>query len=369
MRWCNDGDPRVDVGQFGPVFKGEVREVEREPVALDEGQVRVTIDKFALTSNNVSYAVSGDEIGYWQFFPCAEEPWGKVTVWGMADVVESRSADIPVGERIYGFFPMSTELVMSPGRVKDNGFVDMAPHRQSLPGLYNYYARTHAEPAPLRAIENERCVFFPLFITSFVIADFLLDNGWFSAEQVVIGSVSSKTGFGLARFVRSLGFEGKVVGLTSEHNRAFVDSLALCDQVLGYDEVERLDQVATAFVDMAGDAPVRMRLHQHLGELLKTSQVVGVTHWDSERIKATLPGAKPVFFFAPAQIEKRNREWGGGALVQRGSEASAALAIELQGLLKAEYYRGVDACASIWRDMLDNKISGQRSIMVSLQPE
>ena len=32
------------------------------------------IEKFGLTSNNVSYAVSGDVIGYWGFYP-AEDNW------------------------------------------------------------------------------------------------------------------------------------------------------------------------------------------------------------------------------------------------------------------------------------------------------
>ena len=85
------------------------RIVEASQPELGEGEIRVAIDKFAITSNNVGYAVSGDMIGYWQYFPTGEEPWGKVTVWGMADVVESNSPDIKVGERLYGFFPMSSQ--------------------------------------------------------------------------------------------------------------------------------------------------------------------------------------------------------------------------------------------------------------------
>ncbi|MCH1488632.1 MAG: DUF2855 family protein, partial [Pseudomonadales bacterium] len=36
---------------------------------LADGEVLVTIDKFGLTANNVSYAVSGDFIGYWKYYP------------------------------------------------------------------------------------------------------------------------------------------------------------------------------------------------------------------------------------------------------------------------------------------------------------
>jgi len=342
------------------------RIVETELADLREGDIRVAIDKFAITSNNVGYAVSGNMIGYWKFFPTGEEPWGKVPVWGMADVVESRSPAIEVGERLYGFFPMSSHLVMTPGRVKDAHFMDVAPHREHLPALYNQYSRTRTEPAALQAIEDERCVFFPLFMTGFVIADFLQDNDWFGAQQVIIGSVSSKTGFGLASFIRANGYEGKVVGLTSEHHRRFVEELCVCDRVVTYDDVESLYNVPSAYVDMSGDGPTRARLHHHLGSNMKTSQIVGVTHWDSERVEEDLPGSPPVFFFTPAQVDKRNADWGPGVLMQKGYAASAGLAMRLKGQLKLEYYRGAAPCGSVWRDMLDNRISGRQGIIVSL---
>ncbi|MBC7103757.1 MAG: DUF2855 family protein [Parvibaculum sp.] len=41
----------------------------------------VEIEKFALSANNITYAVAGDMLNYWSFFP-AEEGWGKIPVWG-----------------------------------------------------------------------------------------------------------------------------------------------------------------------------------------------------------------------------------------------------------------------------------------------
>ena len=342
------------------------RIVETNQQTLADGEVRVAIDKFAVTANNVGYAVSGDMIGYWQFFPTGEEPWGKVTVWGMADVIESKSPEIEVGERLYGFFPMSSHVVLTPGKVTPAYFMDATPHRSELPALYNQYSRTVAEPEELQAIEDQRCVFFPLFITGYVIADFLLDNDWFQAEQIIVGSVSSKTGYGLASFIKANGYPGKVVGLTSSSNRAFVEELGFCDQVTTYDAVESLDNVASVFVDMAGDGPVRSRLHNHLGDNMVNSQIVGVTHWDAPPADGTLPGSQPVFFFAPAQIDKRNADWGAGVLADKAYKASAALALELKSQLQMEHHRGAGACADVWRDMLDNKISGRQGIIVSL---
>ncbi len=345
------------------------RVVESNQSELKNREVRVAIDKFAITANNVSYAVTGNSIGYWKYFPTGEEQWGKVTVWGMADVVESQCSDIQVRERLYGFFPMSTHLVMTPGRVKDQHFMDMASWRQDLPALYNQYSRTSAEPAEWQAIEDQRCVLFPLFMTGFVIADFLMDNNWFEAEQVVIGSASSKTGFGLARFVRANGYQGKIVGLTSDRNQGFVEDLGLCDQVIAYDQLETLDNVPSAYVDMSGDLAVRSRLHHHLADNIKTSQSVGMTHWESKPVDKDLPGCRPVFFFTPSQIDKRNADWGPGVLMQKGYAASAELAIQLQAQLVTEYHRGADACTAIWQDTLDNQVSGQRGIIASLHSE
>ena len=63
---------------------------------LEPGEVRLAVDAFALTANNVTYAAIGDLLQYWSFFP-APDRWGRVPVWGYADVVESTLDDVPVG--------------------------------------------------------------------------------------------------------------------------------------------------------------------------------------------------------------------------------------------------------------------------------
>jgi hypothetical protein len=92
---------------------------------LVDGEARLAIDAFGLSANNVTYAAFGDTIGYWGFSPAGERDdgtnWGRVPVWGFADVVESTVSALPVGERVYGYLPMSTELVVTPSRIKDGG--------------------------------------------------------------------------------------------------------------------------------------------------------------------------------------------------------------------------------------------------------
>ena len=43
-----------------------------DSLVLNEKQAVITVDKFALTANNITYGVAGDMIGYWNFFPASE---------------------------------------------------------------------------------------------------------------------------------------------------------------------------------------------------------------------------------------------------------------------------------------------------------
>ena len=332
-----------------------------------KGQVLVAIDRFGLTSNNVSYAVSGDMIGYWGYYP-AEGDWGKVPVWGCANVVASNCAEVPVGERLWGFFPMASHAILQPGKVREDQFLDVAEHPKAQPALYNGYRRTRAEPDFLQAMEVERCLLFPLFATSWLIYDYLVDNDFFGAKQVLIGSVSSKTGFGLAQMLhRDPKVTQRTVGLTSPGNVAFVERLGCCDQVVVYGEESGIDaSLPAAYVDMSGDVGLTATLHNLLGENMVESAMVGATHWEQRGDTGTLPGAKPTFFFAPAQIAKRDTEWGPGVAMMKAMMASAEVAKIAQGELEVEWIRDSQALASVWNDLLDNKVSPNRGLMVSL---
>jgi len=91
--------------------------------ALAEGEARLRIDRFALTSNNITYAAFGEAMKYWEFFPSGDAAWGNIPVWGFAEVVESRAEGVAVGERCYGYWPMGRYLVVQPARVGTQGFV------------------------------------------------------------------------------------------------------------------------------------------------------------------------------------------------------------------------------------------------------
>ncbi|MFT5032400.1 MAG: hypothetical protein ACI89D_001303 [Bermanella sp.] len=336
---------------------------------LHQGEILVAIDKFGLTANNVSYALSGDMIGYWKFYP-AQDNWGKVPVWGCANVVESQCDDVKVGERLWGFFPMASHTILQPGKIAASHFRDVAKHRAELPGptLYSSYQRTQVEPEFVQQFENERCLLFPLFATSFIIYDYLIDNDFFGAKQVIVGSASSKTGFGLAMMLHDdPAVSQKVVGITSARNQAFVDSLACCDQISLYGDESQIDNtLRAAYVDMSGDAKLTTALHTHFGDNMVESCMVGASHWDGGGKVGNLPGANPTFFFAPAQIAKRDKDWGPGKAMTKAMEASFKVASKVKDSIQVEWINGADEVNANWQALLDNEIPGSTGIMASM---
>jgi hypothetical protein len=328
------------------------RVVERPPALLADGAARLRVDAFALTANNVTYAVAGDQLGYWSVFP-TDEPWGRIPVWGYADVVESRHPAVAVGTRCYGYLPMSTELVVEPGRVGPGGFSDTAEHRAGLAGAYNHYEGVPVPPPADGPTEDQRMVLFPLFVTSFLIDDALAD-GDTAGTRVVLTSASSKTAIGTA-FCASRREGAEVVGLTSPANRGFVEGLGAYHRVLTYDEVGEIDAAPSTLVDIAGSAPVRAAVHERLGDALARSITVGNTHWEAAPAAGDLPGPSPEFFFAPSRIARRTADWGADGLASRRDEAWAAYARWTEGWLRIERGVGAGAVESVYRSLLDGR--------------
>ena len=289
------------------------------------GEVVLRVEGFALTANNITYGVAGDLIGYWQFFP-APPGRGRIPVWGIGRVAASEHPEVRVGDRYYGYFPMSTLLKVKAGKVTSRGLVDEVAHRAPLPPVYNQYSLMTPDNGFDPAFDNHAMVYRPLFTTSFVLDDWLADNAFFAADNIVLSSASSKTAFGLAFMLKRRAERPRVIALTSGRNAGFVQGLDLYDEIVTYEEVERLDAKGkSVYVDMAGNRDVLARVHRHLGDQLVNSSGVGATHWEAREGEApsTLPGAKPTMFFAPTQIQKRNREWGPQLYTERVAAATA----------------------------------------------
>jgi hypothetical protein len=341
------------------------RLIDDPPAPADSPQARLRVDRFGLTSNNVTYAAFGDALQYWNFFPAADE-WGRVPVWGFADVVESDTADLPVDSRVYGYFPMGDELVVQVGRADERGFGDASPHRQAMAGAYNRYVLTTHDPIYKPETEAQHMVLWPLFFTSFVIDDFFADNDMFGAANVVVSSASSKTAIGAAFLLNARG-NLNVIGATSASNADFVASLGCYGSVVTYDAMDALPDGHAVYVDIAGNLDVRGAVHGHYGDALQYSMVVGSTHWDHQAEAAPVAaGPEPQFFFAPTQIAKRTKEWGQATLDERVSAAWASYAGWTDGWLTFEHCDGPDAVEAVFARLVDGDVDPRVGYVCSM---
>lgn len=352
------------------INRQNLRDSRFEPAPAPElqpGQVLLRVDKFAFTSNNVTYAVFGDAMQYWNFFP-APTGWGRIPVWGFANVIASKHAALKDGERVYGYLPMSTHLVVQPERVTETSFMDGVAHRKPLPAAYQLYRRLAADPAHEPAREDERALLQPLFMTSFLIQDFLADNSFFGASSVVLSSASSKTALGVAfELKRNQASKIEIVGLTSERNVAFCENLGYYDRVLTYDQLTTLpSERPTVFVDMAGDGKLLHAIHHQFRDSLKYSCMVGGTHWEQRETQHALPGAKPAFFFAPNQIKKRFQDWGQPGFEQRFAEAWRAFLPSVGGWLQVTHERGEESVESVYLEVLEGRLRPEQGHMLTL---
>ncbi|MCY6382838.1 DUF2855 family protein [Hoeflea prorocentri] len=346
------------------------RLVEADAPDLADGEILLKVDRFGLTANNITYGVVGERIGYWNFFPPLNDDdgrWGIIPVWGFADVVASNAAEVPEGERLYGYFSMATHLVMRPQKVSETRIFDGSKHRSALPPVYNSYVRLTGQPDYDRALDSARMVLHPLYATSFCLHDFLTDNDWFGAEQIMVISASSKTAIGLAYALTDDERAPASIGMTSARNLDLVRSLGLYDTVLSYDEIEAVDAAKpTAIVDMSGSGSVLSELHAHLGDNMRYCSNVGVTHWSEFGPGPGFIRERSHMFFAPGHIQKRAGEWGKGEFEKRALAFWQSAAERSNDWLTYETTEGLADIAGLFDDLRDGKVSPHTGLAVTL---
>ncbi|MFP5310143.1 MAG: DUF2855 family protein [Actinomycetes bacterium] len=330
--------------------------LEDDEPALADGEVEVAVERFGLTANNVTYAVLGDAWRYYDHFPCWLPGLARVPVWGFARVTASAHADVAVGERLYGFWPMSTHARLTPTGVTEVTLADGAEHRAGLPAVYTRYQRCAADPLHDPETADHEALLRPLFLTAWLLADDLRSRldavRGDGPGRVVLTSASSKTALATAHLLaRAGGVE--VVGITSTGNVGFVMGNDGYDLALAYREVEVLPVgIPTVVADVAGNGGVVVDLHDHLGDTLHASLLVGASHGSMPELPPNLAGPTPEMFSAPAVASRR-----------QGGLDDEAMATAWRGFLEtaAEWLdvvhgQGPEAVARVWRDLNDEGV-------------
>jgi hypothetical protein len=324
---------------------------EREFPTLGDGDVLLEVERFGLSANNITYATLGDAMNYWKFFP-AEDGWGSVPIWGHANVVESNHPEIEAGARYFGYFPLSTHLVVRPDRVSENGFVDGSAHRAELPAVYQRYARVPEDSEVGGNEEDQQSLWRPLFLTSFGAADFIKANDAFDADTIVFTSASSKTALATGFFMDRAAGVPELVGLTSAGNVEFVESTGYYDRVVSYDSLSDIGDGNLLLVDFAGNGAILDGVEEFAGERLLRTVIVGGTHWEDRERSMTATSARTELFFLPTWIVKRNEDWGPGALIERGDAAWETFAPTTESWLTLEEHTGLEAIEATYQAVL-----------------
>lgn len=327
------------------------------PATPAEGEVVLALDRFSLTTNNITYAAYGDAIGYWKVFPTADPDHGMMPVWGFADVVASRAPGVEVGARVFGYFPIADRLLIQAEKITRGGFADGSPWRRAVPDIYNRYVLCAADAHYSPELENSEALFRPLFVTSYTAVDFLRGHDFFGARRIVVSSASSKTAYGAAHCLADDDVE--VIALTGTRNRSFVEGLGAYDAVHGYEEVEALPTgVPTLYLDLAGDPALRRRVHARFGEDLKYDCLVGSTQSDGFTANdPALVGPAPVFFFAATCLDQHRER---GTLQAFYAQFLADQKTFFQRVIdpaspwiRIVEHRGLEAAAAVIRDLAD----------------
>ena len=348
------------------ITKNNLRETQWravEDAPLQEGEARLTIDAFALTANNVTYAAFGEApLHYWNFFPTGDDANGRVPVWGFATVSESKADGVEIGQRVYGYLPMSEDLVVTPMKTHERGFFDGAAHRQGLAPIYNFYSFNATDPAYIEGTEDIQMLFRPLYLTGWMITDSLM-QGTPKPEAAILSSASSKTALATAHGLQRRGV--KTIGVTSARNTAFVKDTGLYDEVLEYDEVPSFKPTsATAYVDFVGRPEFTKSVHQAGGKHLIRSLIIGATDWEDKREPiADLPGPQPEFFFVPDYAANRAKQFAPGELDKLSGADMIAFYPVARDLVAPTPVKGTEAISTAWVETVDAKIPANQGLI------
>ncbi|MBE7635289.1 DUF2855 family protein [Sneathiella sp. P13V-1] len=331
-----------------------------------DNSVWVKTEKFAFSANNITYAAFGRSMSYWDIFP-RDEDWGNIPVWGNATVIKSNRDDIKVGQRLFGVFPMATEAMLNLMELVPGFMLENSEHRSTVSPVYNRYTLIPEDKGQMpENAENATIIFRPLFITAYLLALHLQDNKCFGAKQIVMTSASSKTAICLSHYLKDLGVDVEVVGLTSPKNKSFVANLGSYDDAVTYDDLSAVAGKGPAvIVDFAGDPELIEKLKANLTENFIKAIGIGAADWQASENDRNLPDEDMDFFFAPIHINQRTKDWGPVEFQKRMAGAWMSLLPEVIKWIQIKQLSGPENIQEVYVKMLNNQIDPTEGYVLS----
>lgn len=320
-----------------------------EAPAPGPGQVQLAIERFGLSSNNLTYALLGDVLGHWAPFP-AVDGWGRVPAWGVATVVAGDATLAPVGARFAGYLPMATHVTVQ-AAASDQGVRVVSPERAHMARMYQELRRIDVDPTWDDDLIDAEVMMLPVSPAAGLLDEDLRRAG---ARHVVITSASSKTSLGIGRLLVERGVH--VTGLSGRQRASTVSAVGAYDQVLPYDDLGRLTvDEETTYIDVAGDPVITQEVLQRLGAAATSRIAVGGSRLTTSASTAPPPAARPET--PPVQFDTGQREvdmleeLGYEAVSKVKEHARQVLVPWAAGILQIERLEGLRAAERAWRRM------------------
>jgi len=156
----------------------------------------------------------------------------------------------------------------------------------------------------------------------------------------------------------------KSIGVTSARNIASVRALGLYDEVITYDEMPA--NAPSLIIDMSGNSEVLGRLHSQLGDNMKKTLNVGITHWEVPRTREGYILDRCEFFFAPGHIQKRYKDWGADGFAKRSGTFMADTAGKAAAWLNMRQLDGLNGLAEVYGDVCDGLMAPEDGLIVRM---
>lgn len=322
----------------------------------------LAVERFGLSSNNVTYALLGDVLGHWDPFPAADG-WGRVPVWGVATAVAGDPALAPIGARFVGYLPMATHVVIS-AVAAHPGLHEISAERAGMLPMYRELRRIDTDPTWNDDLIDAEVLMLPVSPAAGLLDDDLLRSG---TEHVVISSASSKTSLGVGRLLVGRGV--RVTGLSARARVRTAASVGAFDEVLSYDDVAALPvEENTTYLDVAGDPAIVRAVAERLGPALTHSIAVG-----GSRLAAlgglpapdlTLPGPTAVRFSVGKRKIELTGRLGRAAVDQIEENARRTLVPWAAEALRVHHVDGLRAAGDAWRSIGSGRTGALDALVV-----
>ncbi|KAL4905558.1 hypothetical protein BDW74DRAFT_177927 [Aspergillus multicolor] len=150
---------------------------------LKPSSVRIRSSLLSLTSNNLSYALLGTFMHWWDTYPVPstlpspynnKEEYGIVPAWGLATVLDSTIADIETGTVLFGFWPTSShpvDLELTPAELPGH-YKEISSHRKNVLPLYNRYRVFETQDKDLSEFGWTAAV-GTIFVAGYLLAEYM----------------------------------------------------------------------------------------------------------------------------------------------------------------------------------------------------